>query len=96
MILLARVSLGVFFAISGGNKLFVAGCLLVIGLLTSLSCAALTIQMIVAITTVQIAMIPKALSFLNWVDELLYLPEACVYRHLDLVDLLRTWKTQPR
>ena len=107
MILLARVSLGVFFAISGGNKLFVAsrtlqmyetlaaagipfphfmtyfvssvefisGCLLVIGLLTSLSCAALTIQMIVAITTVQIAMIPKALSFLNWVDEL-YLPES--------------------
>ena len=69
MILLARVSLGVFFAISGGNKLFAAGCLLVIGLLTSLSCAALTIQMIVAITTVQIAMIPKALSFLNWVDE---------------------------
>lgn len=63
-------------------------CLLVIGLLTSLSCAAPIIQMIVAITTVQIAMIPKALSFLNWVDELLYLPEACVYRHLDLVDLL--------
>ena len=76
VILLARVSLGVFFAISGGNKLCVAGCLLVIGLLTSLSCAALSIQMIVAITTVQIAMIPKALSFLNWVDELLYLPES--------------------
>ena len=106
-ILLARVSLGVFFAISGGNKLFVAsrtrqmyetlagagipfphfmtyfvssvefisGCLLVIGLLTSLSCAALIIQMIVAITTVQIGMIPKGLSFLNWLDELLYLPE---------------------
>src|ERR1043166_7769814 len=107
-ILLARVSLGIFFAISGGNKLlvpsrtqqmyetlagagipfphfmtyfvssveFISGCLLVIGMLTSLSCAALTIQMIVAITTVQIAMIPKALSFLNWVDELLYLPES--------------------
>ena len=106
-ILLARVSLGVFFAISGGNKLFVAsrtrqmyetlagagipfphfmtyfvssvefisGSLLIIGLLTSLSCAALIIQMIVAITTVQIAMIPKGLSFLNWLDELLYLPE---------------------
>jgi putative oxidoreductase len=106
-ILLARVSLGVFFAISGGNKLFVAsrtrqmyetlagagipfphfmtyfvssvefisGCLLVIGLLTTVSCAALIIQMIVAITTVQIAMIPKGLSFLNWLDELLYLPE---------------------
>ena len=62
VILLARVSLGVFFAISGGNKLF-AGCLLVIGLLTSLSCAALNIQMIVAITTVQIAMILKHSRF---------------------------------
>jgi putative oxidoreductase len=106
-ILLARVSLGVFFAISGGNKLFVAsrtrqtyetladagipfphfmtyfvssvefisGCLLVIGLLSSLCCAALIIQMIVAITTVQLATIPKGLSFLNWLDDLLYLPE---------------------
>jgi len=106
-ILLARVSLGVFFAISGGNKLFVAsrsrqmyetlagagipfphfmtyfvssvefisGCLLVIGLLTSLCCVALIIQMIVAITTVQLATIPKGLSFLNWLDDLLYLPE---------------------
>ena len=106
-ILLARVSLGIFFAISGGNKLlvpsrtrqmyetltgagipfphfmtyfvssveFISGCLLVIGLLTTVSCAALIIQMIVAITTVQIAMIPKGLSFLNWLDELLYLPE---------------------
>jgi putative oxidoreductase len=106
-ILLARVSLGIFFAVSGGNKLlvpshtrqmyktlvgagipfphfmtyfvssveFISGCLLVIGLLTTVSCAALIIQMIVAITTVQIAMIPKGLSFLNWLDELLYLPE---------------------
>jgi putative oxidoreductase len=92
-ILLARVSLGMFFAISGGNKLFVAshtrrmyetlasagipfphfmtyfvssvefisGCLLVIGLLSSLCCAALIIQMIVAITTVQLATISKGL-----------------------------------
>jgi putative oxidoreductase len=107
-ILLARVSLGVFFAISGGNKLFVpsrtrqmyetlagagipsphfmtyfvssvefiSGCLLVIGMLTSLCCAALIIQMIVAIATVQIATIPAGLSFLNWLDDLLYLPEA--------------------
>jgi len=106
-ILLARVSLGMFFAISGGNKLFVAshtrkmyetllgagipfpdfmtyfvssvefisGCLLVIGLLSSLCCAALIIQMIVAITTVQLATIPKGLSFLDWLDEFLYLPE---------------------
>jgi putative oxidoreductase len=106
-ILLARVSLGMFFAISGGNKLlvpsrtrqmyetlagagiplphfmtyfvssveFVSGCLLVIGMLTSLGCAALIIQMIVAIATVQLATIPKGLSLLNWLDDLLYLPE---------------------
>jgi putative oxidoreductase len=106
-ILLARVSLGVFFAISAGNKLFsasrtrqmyetlvgagipfphfmtyfvssvefISGCLLIIGLLSSLCCIALIIQMIVAITTVQIATIPKGLSFLNWLDDFLYLPE---------------------
>ena len=106
-ILLARVSLGMFFAISGGNKLFVAnhtrqmyeilagaeipfphfmtyfvssvdfigGCLLIIGLLSSLCCAALIIDMIVAITTVQLAMISKGLSFLDWLDDFLYLPE---------------------
>ena len=107
-ILLARVSLGMFFTISGGNKLFVAsrtrqmyetlagagipfphfmtyfvssvefisGCLLIIGLLSSLCCAALIIQMIVAITTVQLATIPKGLSFLDWLDDLLYLAES--------------------
>ena len=106
-ILFARVSLGVFFAISGGNKLFVAsrtrqmyetlagagipfphfmtyfvssvefisGCLLVIGLLSTVCCAALIIQMIVAIATVQLATISKQLSFLDWLDDFLYLPE---------------------
>jgi putative oxidoreductase len=105
-ILLARVSLGTFFAISGGNKLFVShtrrmyeilagagipfphfmtyfvssvefisGWLLVIGLLSSLCCAALIIQMIVAITTVQLATIPTGLSFLDWLVDFLYLPE---------------------
>jgi putative oxidoreductase len=106
-VLLARISLGVFFAISGGNKLFVAshyklmyetivgagipfahvmtyfvssvefvcGCLLIIGLLSSLCCAAFIIDMIVAITTVQLATLPKALSFVDWVDDFLYLPE---------------------
>ena len=106
-ILLARVSIGVFFAVSGGNKLFVAsrtrqmyetlagagipfpnfmtyfvssvefisGCLLIIGLLSSLCCAALIVQMIVAIATVQLATIPTGLSFLDWLDDLLYLPE---------------------
>src|SRR6516225_338024 len=97
-ILLARISIGVFFAISGGNKLFVAsrtrqmyetlagagipfpdvmtyfvssveflgGCLLFIGLLSSLCCAALIIQMAVAIKTVRLASIPAGLSFLDW------------------------------
>jgi putative oxidoreductase len=106
-ILLARVSLGVFFAISGGNKLFVAtrtrqmyetlagagiplphfmtyfvssiefigGCLLVIGLLSSVCCSVLIIQMVVAITTVRLATIPARLSFLDWLDDFLYLPE---------------------
>ena len=115
-ILLARVSLGMFFAISGGNKLFVAshtrqmyetlagagipfphfmtyfvssvdfigGCLLIIGLLSSLCCAALIIDMIVAITTVQLATISKGLSFLDWLDDFLYLPET-------LYIILFTW-----
>jgi len=106
-ILLARVSLGMFFAVSGGNKPlvptrtrqmyetlagagipfphfmtyfvssveFISGCLLIIGMLTSLCCAALIIQMIVAITTVQLATIPKGLSLLDWLDDFLYLPE---------------------
>ena len=106
-ILLVRISLGIFFAISGAKKLFVAsrtcqmyetlvgagvpfahlmtyfvasiefigGCLLVIGLLSSLCCAALIIQMIVAVITVRLATIPAGLSFLDWLDEFLYLPE---------------------
>ena len=105
-VLLARISLGVFFAISGGNKLFVAsqyglmyetmvgagipfphlmtyfvssvefvcGFLLIIGLLSTLCCIAFIIDMIVAITTVQLATI-KALSFIDWLDDFLYLPE---------------------
>src|SRR5262249_8291683 len=94
-ILLARVSLGMFFAISGAKQLFVpsrprqmyetlatagipfphfmtyfvssvdfiGGCLLVIGLLSSLCCVALIVEMVVAIATVQIGTIPKGLSF---------------------------------
>ena len=31
--------------------------------------------MIVAITTVRLATIPLGLSFLNWLDDFLYLPE---------------------
>jgi putative oxidoreductase len=106
-VLLARISLGVFFAISGGNKLFapsqyklmyetiagagipfphvityfvssvefVCGCLLIIGLLSTLCCVAFIIDMIVAITTVQLATITKAPSFIDWFDDFLYLPE---------------------
>ena len=106
-VLLARISLGVFFAISGGNKLFVAsqhkimyetivgagisfpqfmtyfvssvefvcGCLLIIGLLSILCCIAFIIDMIVAITTVELATIAKGLSVVDWLDDLLYLPE---------------------
>jgi putative oxidoreductase len=106
-VLLARISLGVFFAISGGNKLFVAsqhklmyetivsagipfpyimtyvvssvefvcGCLLIIGLLSILCCMAFIIDMMVAITTVQLATIAKGLSVVDWLDDFLYLPE---------------------
>src|SRR5262249_34655633 len=105
-VVLARISLGIFFAISGANKLFVAsqykvmyetisgagipfphvmtyvvssvefvcGCLLIIGLLSSLCCMALITVMIVAITTVQLATIAKTLSFIDWLDDFLYLP----------------------
>jgi putative oxidoreductase len=106
-ILLVRVSLGLFFAISGGYKLFVAsrrqamyetlvqanvpfphpttyfvsaieflgGCLLVVGLLSSLASLALLADMLVAILTTKLADMPKGLSPLNWLDDFLYLPE---------------------
>src|SRR5262249_58430504 len=54
---------------------FVCGCLLIIGLLSTLCCAAFVIDMIVAIITVQLATIPKPLSFIDWIDDFLYLPE---------------------
>jgi putative oxidoreductase len=107
VVLLARVALGVFFAISGGNKLFVAsqykvmyetivgagipfphvmayfvssvefvcGCLLIIGLLSTLCCVAFIVDMMVAIATVQLATLTKAPSVIDWLDDLLYLPE---------------------
>jgi len=106
-ILLVRVLLGLFFAISGANKLFVArgrqtmyqtlvgakipfprlmtyfvsgvefvgGSLLAVGLLSSLSCAALLINMLVAIGTTKLSAMPKGLSPLNWLDDFLYLSE---------------------
>ena len=106
-ILLIRLSLGLFFAISGANKLFVAsstqtmyktlvaakvpfpqlttylvsgvefvgGSLLIVGFLSSLLCVSLLVDMLVAIVTTKLPAMPKALSPLNWLDDLLYLPE---------------------
>jgi putative oxidoreductase len=106
-ILLVRVSLGLFFAISGANKLFVAGrrqtmyetlvsakvpfprvmtyfvsgvefvggSLLAVGFLSSMACAALLVDMLVAILTTKLSAMPKGLSPLNWLDDFLYLPE---------------------
>ena len=106
-ILLVRVSLGLFFAISGANKLFVpggrqtmyetlveakvpfphlmtyfvsgveflGGSLLTVGLLSSLACVALLVDMLVAILTNKLPAMPKGLSPLNWLDDFLYLPE---------------------
>jgi putative oxidoreductase len=106
-ILLVRVSIGLFFAISGANKLFVAGgikpvyetlvqarvpfphqtayfvagiefvcgSLLTVGFLSSPACVALMIDMIVAILTNTLSTVPKGLSSLNWLDDVLYLPE---------------------
>lgn len=106
-ILLVRLSLGLFFAISGAKKLFVAGStqtmyetlveakvpfprlttyfvagvefvggsLLIVGLLSSLACLALLVDMLVAILTTKLSAMPKGLSPLNWLDDFLYLPE---------------------
>jgi putative oxidoreductase len=106
-ILLVRVSIGLFFAISGGNKLFlpggtkpvyetlvkakvpfpdqmayfvagvefVAGSLLTVGFLSSPACVALLIDMIVATLTSALSNLPKGLSSLSWLDDVLYLPE---------------------
>jgi len=106
-ILLVRVSIGLFFAISGANKLFVAdgtklvyetlvkakipfprpmayfvsgvefvgGSLLTLGFLSSASCVALLIDMVVATLTTAVSTIPKGLSPLLWLDDFLYLPE---------------------
>jgi putative oxidoreductase len=106
-ILLVRVSIGLFFAISGANKLFVVGgtkpvydtlvkakvpfprqtayfvasvefvcgSLVTVGLVSSPACVALMIDMIVATLTNALSTLPKGLSPLSWLDDLLYLPE---------------------
>jgi putative oxidoreductase len=55
---------------------FVGGCLLIVGLLSSLACLALLGDMLVAILTTKLAALPKGVSPLNWLDNFLYLPEA--------------------
>ncbi len=106
-IVLVRVLIGLFFAISGANKLFVTGgtkpvyetlvqakvpfprqtayfvsgveffcgSLVAVGLLSTPACAALMIDMIVATVTSALSTIPKGLSPLKWLDDVLYLPE---------------------
>jgi putative oxidoreductase len=106
-ILVVRVSIGLFFAISGANKLFVAGgtkpvydtlvqakipfprftayfvaaveffcgLLVTVGFFSSFGSVALFIDMIVATLTSAVSTLPKGLSPLNWLDDLLYLPE---------------------
>jgi len=106
-ILLVRVSIGLFFAISGANKVFVpdgrrtmyetlagakvpfprvmtyvvsgiefvGGSLLAVGFLSSPSCAALLVDMLVAILTTKVSAMPEGLSPLRWLDDFLYLPE---------------------
>jgi putative oxidoreductase len=106
-ILLVRVAIGLFFAISGGNKLFVTGgskpvyetlvkakvpfphqmayfvsgvefvggSLLTVGFLSSPASVALLIDMTVAVLTNTLSSVPKGLSRLNWLDDVLYLPE---------------------
>src|ERR1700759_3256987 len=106
-ILLIRISIGLFFAISGANKLFVAGgakpvyetlvqakgpyphamayfvsgvefvggAMVTVGLLSSVASVALLIDMVVATVTSAVSTLPKGLSALKWLDDLLYLPE---------------------
>ena len=80
-ILLVRVSLGLFFVISGAMVYFlsgvefVGGSLLTMGFLSSPACVALLIDIIVAILTSTLSTIAKGLSPLNWLDDFLYLPE---------------------
>jgi len=55
---------------------FVCGSLVTVGLLSSAASVALAIDMIVAILTNTLSTLPKGLSALNWLDDVLYFPEA--------------------
>ena len=106
-IFLVRLSLGLFFAISGARKLWVAGSrqtmsetlvrakvpfphlmtyfvsgveflggsLVAVGFLSSPTCVVLLIDMIVATLTSALSTLPKGLSPLRWLADVLYLPE---------------------
>ena len=106
-IFLVRLSLGLFFAISGARKLlvadsrqtmsetlvrakvpfphlmtyfvsaveFVGGSFVAVGFLSSPACVVLLIDMIVATLTSALSTLPKRLSPLGWLDDVLYLPE---------------------
>jgi putative oxidoreductase len=63
---------------------FVCGSLVAVGFLSTLGCLALLIDMIVAVLTNALSTLPKGLSPLNWLDDLLYLPEV-------LYVLIFTW-----
>jgi uncharacterized membrane protein YphA (DoxX/SURF4 family) len=54
---------------------FVGGCLLTVELLSSLACVALLLDTLVAILTARLSGMPKGLSPLNWLDDLLHFPE---------------------
>ena len=54
---------------------FVGGCLLIVGLLTTLASIALLGDMVIAILTTKLSALPKVVSPLNWLDNFLYLPE---------------------
>ena len=54
---------------------FVGGSLVAVGFLSSPACIVLLIDMIVAVLTSALSTLPKGLSPLSWLDDLLYLPE---------------------
>jgi len=54
---------------------FVCGSLMAVGLLSSLACVALLVDMVVAVLTSALSTLPRGLSFLGWLDDFLYLPE---------------------
>jgi putative oxidoreductase len=54
---------------------FVCGSLVTVGFLSSPACVAFSIDMIVAVLTNTLSTVPKGLSSLNWLDDVLYLPE---------------------